>query len=199
MLSIDFIYQKAQDYMNWLFVSPAEWKDSLGDFMDLDSCAVHETEVVCSPSEEVSVNAVGNSRQHKLVLDRDSIKWQNIDGPQSLMIAWKKLIATSARFRQESKDFLCCQSLSMVQRLWNAVAHTEDNEDSFSENLDNVDSSFTHAAANNVDWTDDEEVNLDAAHVDTFLQEWDHNDSDPSQNDVFYDCDSSELSSDEDQ
>ena len=48
--------------MNWLSVSPAEWKDSLGGFMDLDSYAVHETEVVSSPPEEVSVNAVGNSR-----------------------------------------------------------------------------------------------------------------------------------------
>ena len=74
--------------------------------MDLDTCAVREAELVPSPTEEVSVYVTGNSRQVKPVLDRDSIRWQNIDGPQSLMIAWKKLIGTSSRFRQESIDFL---------------------------------------------------------------------------------------------
>ena len=81
--------------MNWLSISPAGWKDALGDFMDLDTCAVREAELVPSPTEKVSVYVAGNSRQVKPVLDRDSIKWQNIDGPRSLMIAWKKLIATS--------------------------------------------------------------------------------------------------------
>ena len=60
--------------------------------MDLDTCAVREVELVPSPTEEVSVHVAGNSRQVKPVLDRDSIKWQNIDGPRSLMIAWKKLM-----------------------------------------------------------------------------------------------------------
>ena len=73
--------------MNWLFVSPAAWKDSLGDFMDLDTCAIREAELVPSPMEEVSVHVAGNSRQVKPVLDWDSIKWQNINGSQSLMIA----------------------------------------------------------------------------------------------------------------
>ena len=73
--------------MNWLFVSPAAWKDSLGDFMDLDTCAIGKAEMVPSPTEEVSVHVASNSRQVKPVLDQDSIKWQNIDGQQSLMIA----------------------------------------------------------------------------------------------------------------
>ena len=105
-LSVDFVYQKAQDYMNWLSVSPAGWKDSLGDFMDLDTCTIWEAELVPSPTEEVSVHVAGNSPQVKHVFDRDSIRWQNIDGPRSLMIAWKKLIATSSRFRPKSIDFL---------------------------------------------------------------------------------------------
>ena len=35
VLRVAFIDKKAQDYMNWLFVSPMGWKESLGDFMDL--------------------------------------------------------------------------------------------------------------------------------------------------------------------
>ena len=63
--------------------------------MDLDSTTLHGAEVSSYPIEEMSVNAVGTSRQHKPVLDQDAIRWQNIDGPRSLMIAWKKLISTS--------------------------------------------------------------------------------------------------------
>ena len=48
--------------MNWLFVSPVGWKDSLGDFMDLDTCAIRKAELVPSPMEEVSVYVAGNSR-----------------------------------------------------------------------------------------------------------------------------------------
>ena len=80
-LSVDFTYWKAQDYMNWLSVSPAGWKDSLGDFMDLDTCAVQEAELAPSPTEEVLVHVAGNSRQVKPVLHRDSIRWQKIGGP----------------------------------------------------------------------------------------------------------------------
>ena len=80
-LRVDFIYYKAQDYMNWLFISPTGWKHSLGDFMDLDTCAVQKTELVLSPTEEVSVYVASNSCQVKPVLDRDSIRWQIIDGP----------------------------------------------------------------------------------------------------------------------
>lgn len=36
MLGVDFIYQKTQDYMNWLSVSPTGWKESLKDYMDID-------------------------------------------------------------------------------------------------------------------------------------------------------------------
>lgn len=40
------------------------------------------------------------------VLQQDKIVWQNIDGPRSLMTAWKKLISTSVVFRQESQQYL---------------------------------------------------------------------------------------------
>ena len=40
VLNMAFIYKKAQNYMNWLSVSPTRWKKSLSDFMDLDTCAL---------------------------------------------------------------------------------------------------------------------------------------------------------------
>ena len=87
----------------------------------------------------------------------------------------------------------------MAHRHWNVVTHTEDNEDDLPEDLENIDFSFAQAASNNVSWTDDEEVNVDAAHNNTFLQEWACNDSDPSQHDIFYDCDPSKFLSEEEQ
>lgn len=104
-LSVEFIYQKAQDYMNWLSVSPTGWKDTLGDFMDLDSCAVHGVSPSGDP-EPPAAHAMDQARHPRPVLDRDLIRWQNIDGPRSLMVAWKKLISTSSRFQQESREFL---------------------------------------------------------------------------------------------
>ena len=106
MLSVEFIYQKAQDYMNWLLVSPTGQKDSLGDFMDLDTCVVNKVGAFAETLESLIVHAIVNSRQLKPMLDWDSIKWQNIDGPRSLMVAQKKLIATSSQFRKESQTFL---------------------------------------------------------------------------------------------
>ena len=101
----------------------------------------------------MSTNAVGNSRQHKPALDRDAIRWQTIDGPRSLMIAWKKLIATSARFRQESKDYLQHQTSSKIQRRWNVVAYAKDGNDEGSEEEQDDEASPERFATHNVEWT----------------------------------------------
>ena len=41
VLIVDFIYQKPQDYMNWLSVAPICWKDFLGNSIDLDYVSLH--------------------------------------------------------------------------------------------------------------------------------------------------------------
>ena len=107
-LSVEFIYGKAQDYMNWLSVAPTRWKDSLGDYMDLDQVAC--TASIGSKESDAVVNLedafLGEGRSRRLVLRGDTIQWRNIDEPRSLMTAWKKLISTSAFFRRESSDYL---------------------------------------------------------------------------------------------
>ena len=45
-------------------------------------------------------------RFQRPVLRGDTINFQNIDGPRSLMTAWKKLVSTSPAFRREANDFL---------------------------------------------------------------------------------------------
>ena len=55
--------------------------------MDLDSCVLQGVHVEDQHLELEEVNALGNPRQMKPVLDRESIRWRNIDGPRSLMIA----------------------------------------------------------------------------------------------------------------
>ena len=107
-LSVEFIYGKAQDYMNWLSVAPTGWKDSLGDYMDLDKVACiastgsKESDVMVDPEDAF----LGEGRSRRPVLRGDTIQWRNIDGPRSLMTAWKKLIGTSTFFHWESSDYL---------------------------------------------------------------------------------------------
>ena len=61
-LSVSFIYEKAQDCMKWLSVSPTGWKESLDDFMDLDSCTIREAKEANHSSDYEEVNIVGSSR-----------------------------------------------------------------------------------------------------------------------------------------
>ena len=84
------------------------------------------------------------------------------------MIAWKKLIASSTRFRQESQNFLCRHSSSSQHSHWNAVLHTDGSEEDFAEDFEESGTSYDQATAHNVEWTDFDEANLDAAHFDTF-------------------------------
>ena len=83
---VDFINQKTQDYMNWLSVSLSSWKDLLGDFMDLNSCALNGTVASYDDLESLMVNTMNHTCYSKAVLDQDSIQWQNIDVPRSLMV-----------------------------------------------------------------------------------------------------------------
>ena len=47
-----------------------------------------------------------DGRFHPPVLRGDTINFRNIDGPQSLMTAWKKLAMTSPMLRRESEAYL---------------------------------------------------------------------------------------------
>lgn len=55
---MDSIYQKAQDYINWLSVLPASWKEPLGDFMDVDMDETTVQETLMSPEEPSSSETV---------------------------------------------------------------------------------------------------------------------------------------------
>ena len=50
-------------------------------------------------------------RFQRPVLRGDTINFQNIDGPRSLMTAWKKLVSTSPTFRREANEFLARKGL----------------------------------------------------------------------------------------
>ena len=93
-LCMEFIYEKAQDCMDWHSISTTGWKQSSGDFMDLDTCVVNEVGTVDETMASPTMYVVTNPHYSKPVLDWDSIKWHETDGPRSLMVARKKLIAT---------------------------------------------------------------------------------------------------------
>ena len=108
-LSVDFIYQKSQDYMNWLSVAPVGWKKSLGDFMDIDQVVCATRTELANPEVPVTLEdamPLGEGRTRRPVLRGDTIIWKNVDGPRSLMTAWKKLVSTSSLFQREARDFL---------------------------------------------------------------------------------------------
>ena len=187
-LSVEFIYEKAQDYMNWLSVSPTGWKDSLGDFMDLDTCALTADAAPITPSESLTVNAVANPRQAKPVLDRDSIKWHNIDGPRSLMVAWKKLITTSSRFRQEAQDFLRHRPRFSSGYSRNAAVHFESDVEDTWDPDDGSELSAGPYDSTEVAFAGDDSLNLDAANLHALnLCSNSRNDCGANE-DVFYDC-----------
>ena len=81
------------------------------DPMDIDahaqrSCLPVETSI---PSDELVLDygfRQGESRSRRPVLRGNTINFQNIDGPRSLMTAWKKLVATLSSLRREASDFL---------------------------------------------------------------------------------------------
>ena len=49
---------------------------------------------------------MGDGRFQRPVLRGDTINFRNIDGPRSLMTAWKKLVTTSPTLRRESETYL---------------------------------------------------------------------------------------------
>ena len=59
-----------------------------------------------NPAPLIETDLVSQGRSRHPVLQGDAIVWRNIDGPRSLMTAWKKLVTTSAFFGRESSDFL---------------------------------------------------------------------------------------------
>ena len=93
------------------------------DPMELDSHAhrAHSSEdfdaLVDVPAEDLGFRQ-GDSRGfgrgdggsagrfQRPVLRGDTINFRNIDGPRSLMTAWKKLVSTSPSFRREASEFL---------------------------------------------------------------------------------------------
>ena len=115
------------------------------------------------------------------------------------MIAWKKLIATSSCFTQESIDFLQRRIQSSRLPCWNAVAHLDSENDDLVEDLEEDDIAFDQTVVHNVEWTNSDDVNLDAAHLVTFLHVVDDSGGRESQNDIFYDCEQSDCVSEEEQ
>ena len=55
--------------------------------MDLDTCALNGVATLEEEVESPEVNAMENPRAAKPMLNRDSIRWRNIDAPRSLMVA----------------------------------------------------------------------------------------------------------------
>ena len=193
-LSVSFIYETAQDYMSWLSISPTGWKESLGDFMDLDSCAIREAESQKGSPAIEEINVAGSLCQLKPVLDRDSIKWRNIDGPRSLMIAWKKLVATSSRFRQESQDFLRRRSPQAPFARWNARAEAEE-DDELEEDWEKLDTSDCHGVGQNATWMESEDLRLEAADLSVFSESEDGEWSREEEQEIFHECSSILLNS----
>ena len=50
----------------------------------------------------------GDGRFQGPVLRGDTIQFKNIEGPRSLMTAWKKLVSTSVSLRRGSELYLSC-------------------------------------------------------------------------------------------
>ena len=49
------------------------------------------------------------------------------------------------------------------------MAHSDSEDDDLAEDLENVDTAFDQDVVHNLEWTDSDDVNMDAVHLDTFL------------------------------
>lgn len=159
--------------------------------MEVDS---HERQasdpVLCDETDDVFPADFGfrqgDGRFQRPVLRGDTIQFKNIDGPRSLMTAWKKLVSTSASLRRESELYL---SRGQQHRGRGLREHEADNRDDFCETalledwgVGHRPDAFHHS---NDDWTfDDGEGAF-----------WES--SEPE--DTFYDCEVSPLHEDLDQ
>ena len=106
------------------------------------------------------------------------------------MIAWKRLVATLSHFHQESQDFLRCRSPQSQQHRRNAVLNTDDDADDLVEDSEGDAGFYDHPVSHNIEWTDVNDLNLDAAHVNAFINSSYSSETLDSQNDVFHDCNS---------
>ena len=80
--------------------------NSLADPMDIDCVRRNEGENVDPWAELEEGCVVGEGRLRRPVLRGNAINFRNIDGPRSLMVAWKKLVGTSGSYRREAQQYL---------------------------------------------------------------------------------------------
>lgn len=142
--SLQHLEARVSTYMNWTSVSPAPWKSHLEDYMDIDGIRMSMMDTVegmgeISEVEATSCNKMGSFRRN--VLQGDKILFKNIDGPRSLMTAWKKLITTSSQYRDESRQFLQRQQQNWFSASDSKIqsADNEEGQDEGEEFLDAVD------------------------------------------------------------
>lgn len=94
-------------YMNWTSVSSGPWRNQLGDYMDIDGVRMASAELgVESVAAGSAEEQLRYGFQGKRILDGNKILFQNIDGPKTLMIAWRKLVSTGEGYRREAARYL---------------------------------------------------------------------------------------------
>ena len=79
------------------------------------------------------------------------------------------------------------------------MAHPDSEDHDLAEDLGEDDIGFDQIAVHNVEWTDSDDANLDATHLDTFLHAVDDLGEQEFQDDIFYDCEQSDCVSEEEQ
>ena len=72
------------------------------------------------------------------------------------------------------------------------MAHPDSENDDLAEDVEEDDTTFDQTAVHNVEWTDSDDVNLDATRLDTFLHAVDDSGERELQDDIFYDCEQSD-------
>ena len=105
------------------------------------------------------------------------------------MISWKKLVATSSRFRQESQDFLQRCSPQALFARWNARAEAEE-DDELEEDWEKLDTSDCHGVGQDATWMESEDLSLEAADLSVFSQSEDGEWSREEEQEIFHECSS---------
>ena len=97
-------------------MTPTRWKDSLGDYIDLDQVSLNQHTQYLSETWTTSddICRIGYSHELKPVLTCGPILWNKFDVPPSLMVVWKQLVSTSTQFREEVRQDLVGSSFDSV-------------------------------------------------------------------------------------
>jgi hypothetical protein len=107
--SLDDLLSALRDVRYWAHC--AQDKTVLFDPMEVDAHSQRDRDPLAPPvpPDDWAVDfgfRQGEGRSRRPVLQGDTINFKNIDGPRSLMTAWKKLVSTSPSLRREASDFI---------------------------------------------------------------------------------------------